>query len=83
MALWSHGKSPDTTTSKDYARAYQWAEEREKEALKRCNGCKHLSKIQFNLRDMYICNGLTSHNPSSRAIASVIEEKKCAMEVKK
>ena len=79
MALWSHGKSPDTTSTEYHARAHRLAAEREKAALKICKGCKHLSKVQFNLMDLYVCDGLTSYNPSNRAIASILQEKKCIM----
>jgi hypothetical protein len=75
--LWAFGSSPDTSTTEDHARAELRAIEREKKALPVCEGCQFLKKVQFNLKDMYICNGLASVNPSSRAIASVLEEKIC------
>ena len=79
MGLWSHGKTPDTASLSDHARAHKWAREREERAAKICKGCHYLKTVVFSLQDMKICTGVPAQmgNNSTRAIASILQEKRC------
>ena len=79
MALWSHGKSPETKDSDLFMRAYRMAKEREKSAFVVCKGCEFVRNVEFNCRDMLICNGVTQEqgNNSLRTIGMVLQDGRC------
>lgn len=79
MALWSRGKSPDTSSTEDHARAHAWAKKREEKALKaHCGKCRFRKEIVFNWQPMHICTGLKpEYNRSLMAIGTIYNEGRC------
>jgi hypothetical protein len=79
MTLWSHGKSPEVEDTNLFAQAHRMAKERENEAVVVCYGCEFMKSVNFNCRDMLICDGVDQEqgNNSLRTIGSVLKDGRC------
>jgi hypothetical protein len=71
--------SPEVEDTDLFARAHKMAKERENTALVICMDCEFLKSVEFNCRNMLICNGVEQEqgNNSLRTIGSVLQDGRC------
>lgn len=79
MALWSRGKSPDTTSTEDHANAYRSFRQREEKAYLVCAKCKFCKESQLTTNNIarYNCSKVERTRYESGSIVSALYGKQC------
>ena len=85
MALWSRGRSPDTTSTEDHANAYRSFRQREEKAYLVCAKCKFCREIQPTINNIakYNCSKIKQTRYESGSIVSALYGKQCIKNQKK